>query len=94
MVIVNDWFTPYWKESGSTIVASPDKVAIDWLNVDWIAVLSAACDNVWEADHCSNWECKWEVMKVVTGSFDCDVTLCKVEELSVCYSKSEQLKMT
>ena len=79
MVVVNDWFTPNWKEWGCTVVASPDKVAIGWLNVDWIVVLSVACDKVWEADDCSDWECKVEVIKIVTGSFDRDVTPCKVE---------------
>ena len=82
MVVVNEWFTPNWKEWGCTVVVSPDKLAIGWLNVDWIVVLSVACDNVWEADDCFDWECKVGVIKVVTGSFDRDVMLCKVEALN------------
>ena len=44
MVVVNDCFTSYRKERGCTAVASPDEVAIGWLNVDWIVVLSASCE--------------------------------------------------
>ena len=82
MVVVKDWFTPNRKESGCTVVTSSDNVAIGWLNVDWIVVLPVACDNVWEADDCSDWECKVGVIMVVTGSFDREVTLCKLEPLS------------
>ena len=82
MVVVNDWFTPYWKVRGCTVVASPDKVAVGWLNVDWIVALFVACDNVWEADDCCDWQCKVVVIKEVTGLFDRDVTLWKVEALS------------
>ena len=60
-------------------MTSPDTIAIGWLSVDWIVVLSVACDNVWEADDCSDWEYKVGVIKVVTGSFDWDVIFCKVE---------------
>ena len=82
MVVVNEWFTPNRKEWGCTVVASPDKVAIGWLNVDWIVVLSVACENVWEVNDCSSWECKAGVIKAGTGSLDPDVRLCKVETIS------------
>ena len=82
MVVVNDWFTPNRKESGCTVVAPPDKVAIGWLIVDWVVVLSVAWDNIWEADDCCDWEYKVGVIMLVTGSFDWYVTLCKVEALS------------
>ena len=80
MVVVNDWFTPNRIESGCTDVASPD--GDGWLNVDWVVVLSVACDNVWEADDCCDWESKVAIIMLVTGSFDWDVTLCNVEALS------------
>ena len=80
MVVVNDWFTPNRIESGCTVVASPD--GDGWLNVDWVVVLSVACDNVWEADNCCDWESKVGIIMLVTGSFDWDVTLCNVEALS------------
>ena len=79
MVLVNDWFTPNLKEWGCTVVTWPDTIAIGWLSVDWIVVLSVACDNVWEADDCSDWEYKVALIKVATGSFDWDVIFCKVE---------------
>ena len=40
MVVVNDCFTSYQKERGCTAVACRDKVAIGWLNVDSVVVLS------------------------------------------------------
>ena len=79
MVVANEWFTPNWKVWSCTVVASPDKVPIGWLNTDWIVVLSVACENVWEADDGFYWECKVGFIKAVKRLLDRDVTLCKVE---------------